>query len=442
MNFAQSLKHARQENLKKYDQVSKRKPAFAQSNLGQSDSKTRVEFDDTAVDTDDSSGIRLVSRYLSRSEVADAFEACELMSLTRVFQEVHPPRFESPPYSNFIVLGVVARRSEVRESSSGRGKYVMLWLSDLKYDITLAVHGKSFEKYYKIRPGTLVGILNPRFYTQRNGALTLCMSISRDNCVVEIGQAKDLGQCEGSSAQGTSKESRCRNWVDTRKTFFCEYHQQQRASRAASKRPEMNSIPTRLWEPRSGNRAMTVVRGGAVKWKNGLQVDYQAPLETKSTHFEQDPYAATGRVGNAPIGRIFQSGGSRRSFLGDVEGRFEKPFTKKDNTTQKNKRVAAELKEEVLMRKRLAALPDGYMLRVNNAERNQAGGSPPNASHTDNQSFSTSMIRRIGFNPALIGPKGVYDQPKAALKASSGWTPETSQYQDSDSDLEVEPPPK
>ena len=194
--------------------------------------------------TESFSNIKLSERYLDQQTVEDQLNNKKVLSITEVYAVVHPPNFEPPPFPSYVVMGIVARKGEVKQNKL-KNKYVMLTLTDLKYDIALAVHGDAFDRYWNVRLGCLVAVLNPSFYesTQANdnGVSTkvVGMSItSGSDVILELGRSKDIGQCGAT----TSKGKRCSQWINSAKTSYCEFHIELGVRRTGSGRMEFNSV--------------------------------------------------------------------------------------------------------------------------------------------------------------------------------------------------------
>lgn len=368
--FTAVLDQTRKEHVAAMQRNSVRRNKLKATNIGASLSADKKNHSSTA--SDSVSGIRLLQRYLPPEQVDDFFTGCERLTIAQFYKECHPPSFSPPRYANWVVLGIVAGKSEFRQASSG-SKYLMMKLSDLKYDVSLAVHGKSFASYYKIQPGTLIGILNPRLYTTKQDVMSVNLSIFQDGCVVEIGQAKDLGQCE-SMTKGTGR--RCRNWIDCRRTQVCEYHMEEHLRSAASQRPEFNSVVSKFGAPVDAKtqKPMSWTRGGSVRWKQGLHIDHGVP---------------TAKVSTSRARGNFLAGGTDR------------PISAPEKEKKRARRMAEDLKSELRLRKKLAARPDGVMLR-NFDEKGHLVDTPNESSERDSNShsaFGPEEIRRIGFNP-------------------------------------------
>lgn len=402
-----------------------------------------LDFDLDAVSSNQSllPKIRLVNQYCSKEDFISMIPPeTESLTLTELFKQVSPPEFKRPPEAspNFIVFGIVATRSVTRVSAQGN-KFVTLTLSDLKYDVSLALHGKAHEKFWKVRPGTLIALFNPQFYVQKfeNTARTLALSVSKETCLVEIGQAKDLGQCE-SMTSASQYSKRCKNWVDVRKTHVCEFHTEQKAIR--TKRPEFNASSAKLWDPMSsGSRSvdgggsapqrLTVYEGGEVSWKRGLQVDSQANFGRSGP---KKPAFGPGGFYDAPVGRVFQADGANAQRRDSKN--YEESIREKRSRLQKDRRKLERFTDDATLKAQLGASSVAYSQNSSQGVTKQTKSTP----HTTARPFARSQLRKLGFVPLRAPTKRAESSlpPKSETQLRTAQA-NTSSYNDSESDLEI-----
>lgn len=193
----------------------------------------------------------LSARILPHSFVSRMVEDKMPAILPTLLKEVKAPDFELPPElieKDLVVFAIIASKSEPRahkqthtaSKSNGskktaeeeaaeseaneNGKYMIFTLTDLKWTVDLFLFRTAFTRWHKLQPGTLIAILNPTVMPPPKGrvdtgrwSFTLNSS---DDTVLEIGTAKDLGWCKAK----TKNRRDCNDWVDTRKTEFCEFH--------------------------------------------------------------------------------------------------------------------------------------------------------------------------------------------------------------------------
>ncbi|EFX01040.1 peroxisomal biogenesis factor 2 [Grosmannia clavigera kw1407] len=212
------------------------------------------------------SGFHLSRRILPHTVVARAVAGKTIYMLQDLLREVKAPNFELPDVeTDVVVLAIVASKSDPRAhkpvSSGGadggssasasasaaakkkeedRGKYMVVTLVDLTYQVDLFLFKSGFERYWKLSTGTVVAILNPvvmppppgRHDTGRWG---LVINSDADT-ILEIGTARDLGYCKSVKKDGHL----CSDWVNAKRTEFCEFHTNEAVRRMRATRNEIN----------------------------------------------------------------------------------------------------------------------------------------------------------------------------------------------------------
>jgi minichromosome maintenance protein 10 len=172
------------------------------------------------------------------------------------------PKVTSPSYclpdieSDVVVLAIIASKSDPRDHKPAkdadgqvkeglqrsRGKYMVLTLTDLTYDLELFLFRSAFDRYWKLPTGTAVAILNPTILPPPKGARQAAgrwaLSLNSDtDAVIELGVARDLGYCASVRRDG----SLCSAWVNAKKTAHCEFHTNEALSKARHARMEVNA---------------------------------------------------------------------------------------------------------------------------------------------------------------------------------------------------------
>lgn len=191
----------------------------------------------------------LLSRYVSGKEIYD---------IPRLLQEVKSPTYDPPEVEgDYVVFGIVAQKSQPRDrkdrnkvkgsneergDDGGRSKFMVLRLTDLKWELDLFLFDTGFSEFWKLTPGSLIAVLNPAIMPPRpelrdTGKFSLKLSSSEDT-VLEIGQSRDLGYCKSIKTDG--KE--CEQWIDRRHTEVCDFHMNLQVAKARRGRSEVNSM--------------------------------------------------------------------------------------------------------------------------------------------------------------------------------------------------------
>ncbi|KAK6538824.1 hypothetical protein TWF694_010389 [Orbilia ellipsospora] len=231
-----------------------------------------TEQADSGAGFDSFSSLHLSHRTLSHTQLARHLNEKEIFHLPRLLKSVHSPDYDPPDVpGDWVVMGIVASKSEPRDvAREGAGKYMVIQITDLKWEIDLFFFGTAFQKYYRVAVGTVLAILNPNIMKPRNqdsGKFSLTLSDNNDT-LLEIGTARDLGACKARKRDG--KE--CGTWVDKRNTEFCDFHVEQAVSKARSSRPEVMSMSKLYSPPKKGQvrPKRNWLRGGKQEKDDGL----------------------------------------------------------------------------------------------------------------------------------------------------------------------------
>lgn len=201
------------------------------------------------------SSLHLSKRRLPHTTLARALDGKEIYTLPRLLKEVTAPTYEPPDCeTDFVVLAVIASKSapfdtrpkhkqtsSVEDDDSGSTKFMVMTLTDLKWEVDLFLFDTAFETFWKMTPGTVIAMLNPSIMppktNQHSGKFSLKLASSEDS-VMEIGSARDLGFCTALKKDGQE----CHSWVNARKTKFCDFHVELAVSKTRASRMEVNTM--------------------------------------------------------------------------------------------------------------------------------------------------------------------------------------------------------
>lgn len=200
------------------------------------------------------SGLHLKSREMLHSVVTRTLEGKTVFTIPQLLKTVKAPDYDPPDWENdYVVMGVICSKSSprdtqnsARENTKGNqerkehGKFMVIRLTDLKWELDLFLFDSGYEHFWKLPVGTLVAILNPDIMPPKDrnsGKFSLKLTNS-DDTVLEIGVARDLDFCHAMKKDG--KE--CGQWVDGRKTEFCEFHLSLQVERSKRGRMEINGM--------------------------------------------------------------------------------------------------------------------------------------------------------------------------------------------------------
>ncbi|KAI6784239.1 cell division cycle protein [Emericellopsis cladophorae] len=194
------------------------------------------------------SSLHLAQRILPHTVLARHVSGKKIMNVKDLLRDVKAPDFALPDVEQDIVcFGIVARKSAPRDHKPGpdksqdRGKYMVMTLCDLEWELDLFLFNTGFDRFWKLTEGTLVAILNPNVMPpmrgkQDTGRFSLVINSDEDT-ILEIGRARDMHYCEALRKDGDP----CGAWVNKRRTKFCEYHVNAVVDKTKLKRFEMNT---------------------------------------------------------------------------------------------------------------------------------------------------------------------------------------------------------
>ncbi|KIW08202.1 uncharacterized protein PV09_01132 [Verruconis gallopava] len=224
------------------------------------------------------SGVYLKRRDIDHSTLTRTLQGKELYPIPRLLHEIKGPSYDAPDCeSDYVVFGVICSKSTPRDhknypksiDSSGkedhaRPKFMVFRLTDFKYEVDLFLFDTGFERWWKLKEGTLIAVLNPGIMPPRvrdTGAFSLKVTSSEDT-VLEIGRSRDLGVCKAMKSDG----SQCTAWVDKRKTEVCEYHISLQVDKARAERMQFSTMT-------GGRRAAGTGRGGNFGMNHTVGID-------------------------------------------------------------------------------------------------------------------------------------------------------------------------
>ncbi|KAL7793084.1 hypothetical protein V8C37DRAFT_112135 [Trichoderma ceciliae] len=198
------------------------------------------------------SSLHLSKRILPHRVVARHISGKKIFNVKDLLREVKAPDFALPEVEeDIVVFAIVAKKSEPRahkpaagkngQKAEDRGKYMVLTLVDLEYELDLFLFNSGFVRYWKLTEGTVVSILNPNVMPpppgrQDTGRFSLVINSDEDT-ILEIGSARDLGFCQSVKKDGDI----CRSWVNKKRTQYCEFHSNEAIRKQRATRMEVNS---------------------------------------------------------------------------------------------------------------------------------------------------------------------------------------------------------
>ncbi|KAI5467727.1 cell division cycle protein [Mariannaea sp. PMI_226] len=193
------------------------------------------------------SSFHLSKRIIPHTVLTRQISGKKVYTLKNLLKEVKSPYYSLPDIEQDIVIfAILAKKSDprshkpVKNGGEDRGKYMVLNLVDLEYELDLFLFNSGFNRFWKLTEGTVLAILNPSIMPpppgrQDTGKFSLVINSDADT-IMEIGKARDLGYCESMKKDG----QRCGAWVNWKRTHFCEHHSNQAINKKKAGRVEMN----------------------------------------------------------------------------------------------------------------------------------------------------------------------------------------------------------
>jgi minichromosome maintenance protein 10 len=194
------------------------------------------------------SSIHLSKRIVPHKELTRILTGKKTFVIPDLLKTVRAPDFSGPDIEEDLVLfAIIASKSGPRShqqnpKGNNRGKYMILELTDLKWELSLFLFDSAFDKFWKLTAGTIIAILNPVIMAPQRGKtdtgkFSLVLNSDADT-ILEIGSARDLGFCKSMKKDGKT----CDAWVDKRHTEFCDFHINQTLEKTHSNRMEVNTM--------------------------------------------------------------------------------------------------------------------------------------------------------------------------------------------------------
>lgn len=299
------------------------------------------------------SGLHLKSREMQHNVVTRTLEGKTVLTIPQLLKTVKAPEYDPPDWENdYVVLGVICSKSTPHDSknaardqtrnnqdrgSDSAGKFMVIRLTDLKWELDLFLFDTGFSQFWKLPLGTLVAILNPDIMPPRNrdtGKFSLKLT-SSDDTILELGTARDLDFCHAQRKDGKD----CGQWIDGRKTEFCEFHIQLQVEKSRKGRMEINTMTGFGNGPRSGGKfgMFGGGKGGGIK---GDELKREGKYHDRELH--ETVYIAP------------RPGGSAR-----LIDRDEQSWERGANREERFRKQLAEKEKERDLAKKLGTMGDG-----------------------------------------------------------------------------------
>ncbi|KAK0743221.1 hypothetical protein B0T18DRAFT_468329 [Schizothecium vesticola] len=195
------------------------------------------------------SGIHLSKRILPHPVLTRAITGMKTYVLKDLLRHVKAPDWSLPDVeSDIVVFAIIASKSDPRShrprpgaDPKDKGKYMVVTLVDLDYEVELFLFNTGFDRFWKLTPGTLLAILNPTILPpppgrEDTGKFGLVINSDADT-ILEIGKARDLDYCKSIKKDGQL----CSSWINARRSEYCEFHTNEAVRKARGSRFELNN---------------------------------------------------------------------------------------------------------------------------------------------------------------------------------------------------------
>ncbi|CZS89766.1 related to replication protein CDC23 [Rhynchosporium graminicola] len=307
----------------------------------------------------------LSRRIVPHPELTRILTGKKAFLIPDLLKVVKAPDFQSPEIEeDMVVFGIISKKTEPKThqpnpsaKNQNRGKFMVMALTDLKWELDLFLFDTAFDKFWKYTPGTIIAILNPQIMPppkgkEATGKFSLTLNSNADT-ILEVGTARDLGYCKSVKKDGNT----CDSWVDRRHTEFCDYHINLTLNKTHSNRMEVNTM--------GFGKGRYATGGGGGGEDSGKFTSGSNRYSKYKTKQEKEEEKIT-RYDRGTHSQIYIGKRSTVNMLDDVDfdpDAFHRGSTKEERMTR---RILAQEKERDLERK-LADMGSGqgaeYMRR-------------------------------------------------------------------------------
>jgi minichromosome maintenance protein 10 len=235
------------------------------------------------------SSLHLSKRIIPHNVLTRTLAGKKTFTIPELFKVVVAPNFRLPDVEEDIVLlAIIASKSEPRQhkaktTNDERGKYMVMTLVDLKWELELFLFNSGFDKFWKLTPGTVIAILNPNIMPPMKadtGRFSVTLTSSEDT-VLELGTARDLGFCKTVKKDGKT----CDAWIDKRHTEYCDFHVNEALQKTIAGRMEVNTM--NFGKKRGGGSAMY----GARKFNSTVVREWTDPAKKEPLRYDRETHS-------------------------------------------------------------------------------------------------------------------------------------------------------
>lgn len=184
-------------------------------------------------------------RYIMNEKLNEILHDIKILRLNKLFAKVKPPKFSEPQYSNWAVIGIISAKEDVKLTNAAKPvKYFKFTMTNFQHNLDVYVFGKKpVERYYNLRVGDIIAILNPEILPWRpsgcvNGIKSFNLRIGHDfHCILEIASSRDIGWCP---VLNHGQNKKCSAPINIKTDRCCEFHREVQMRSTAAKRIELS----------------------------------------------------------------------------------------------------------------------------------------------------------------------------------------------------------
>jgi minichromosome maintenance protein 10 len=304
-----------------------------------------VEAPSASSEFESFSSLHLSKRIIPHNVLTRTLAGKKTFTIPDLFKVVVAPHFRLPDVEEDIVLlAIIVSKSEPRQhkakaTNDERGKYMVMKLADLKWELEMFLFNGSFDKFWKLTPGTVIAILNPNIMPPMKadtGRFSVILT-SSDDTVLELGTARDLGFCKTVKKDGKT----CDAWIDKRHTEYCDFHVNEALQKTIAGRMEVNTM--NFGKKRGGGSAMY----GARKFNSTVVREWKDPSKKEPSRYDRETHSKI-YIGPSVKGGVSFVGGPGRSTadLLDDEDVDPDAFHRGTNKQERMRRQLATAEKE------------------------------------------------------------------------------------------------
>lgn len=225
----------------------------------------------------------------------------KILNVTKILAKITQPDYKEPNYNNWAMVGFITEKLQVLKTVKNN-KYIRLRVGTFEHTITINLFDEAYDKYWKLRIGDLIMVLNPGIHKLPKG-FGFHINEALDNILV-IGTIKNIAKCN---------EATCKTFVNPVHKY-CEFHESTQESKfLKNKRMELNGS-IRLFNPKQKQQQYL------------MELNEQSKIYHHKSNFNRDRFIDE---------NVFNKAGSKRKLQDEATNRkLETKLSKLANTSK------------------------------------------------------------------------------------------------------------